>query len=146
MSKTSTRFPLQITISTLFMLLTLTLGVLISIQNYNKISSVMLKSADEVYDRISNELSLDFRASYVQVSSELKLLVLSPVIGARTFEQRLQYLETFATVLSNDPAIVALQIAYQNGDYFIVRTLRDEAVRTRFSAPDGSALTRPRGC
>ena len=47
-SKKLTLYSLQIAISTLF-IITVTLGAVISQQNYNKTSDIILTSADNVY-------------------------------------------------------------------------------------------------
>ena len=78
--KTS-RFPLHITISTLFIGLILLFGGLLSWQSYNKTSEIIFSSAERVYTQAGNELQLDFRATYRPVASELRLLALSPERG-----------------------------------------------------------------
>jgi HD-GYP domain-containing protein (c-di-GMP phosphodiesterase class II) len=129
------RFPLQITISALFISLSVLLGALLSIQNYNKTSDILLTSAQQVYDQLTGELILDIRGTYKPLTGILKMLAISPVTSADTLEQRLDHLQNLSIVLDNHPAAANLQIAYANGDYFIVRHLRDDVLKDRFNAP-----------
>ncbi len=135
----SSRFPLQITISALFIALSIILGVLVSVQNYNKTSDILLASAHQVYGQISKELILDIKGTYAPLAGVLKLLAISPVTSATTLKQRLDHLQAFSIVLDNHPAAANIQIAYENGDYFIVRHLGNNELKSTFKAP-GSAV------
>jgi HD-GYP domain-containing protein (c-di-GMP phosphodiesterase class II) len=137
--KSNARYPLQITISALFITLSLVLGALLSIQNYNKTSDILLTSAQQVYDQLTGELILDIKGTYAPLIGILKLLAISPVTNASTLDQRLEHLQSFSSILDNNPAAANLQIAYPKGDYFIVRHLRSKELRDRFKAP-GTAV------
>ncbi len=130
-----TRFPLQVTISALFISLAIFLGALLSIQNYKKTSDILLTSAHQVYDRLTEELILDIKGTYTPLAGVLRMLALSPITTTDTLEQRLEYLELFSIALDNHPAAANLQVAYANGDYFIVRHLRSDDLKKNFKAP-----------
>ena len=130
------RFPLHITISSLFITLIVILGSLLSWQNYSKTSAIILSSAERLYEQLAQEMILDFRVTYYPIVDALSLMALSPVIDADNLQQRLASLEIFGTALRNRPSLSAIQVGYANGDYFIVRPLRTAAVQERFSAPD----------
>ena len=137
--ESNSRFPLQITISALFTTLSIILGALLSIQNYNKTSDILLTSAHQVYDQLTEELILDIKGTYTPLFGVLKMLAISPVTTAATIDQRLDHLQAFSIVLDNHPAAANLQIAYANGDYFIVRHLGNKELKETFKAP-GSAV------
>ena len=137
--ESNSRFPLQITISALFTTLSIILGALLSIQNYNKTSDILLTSAHQVYDQLTEELILDIKGTYTPLIGVLKMLAISPVTTAATIDQRLDHLQAFSIVLDNHPAAANLQIAYANGDYFIVRHLGNKELKETFKAP-GSAV------
>ena len=86
--------------------------------------------------QIARELALDFKATYNPVADTLQLLALSPVTIATTLESRLESLETIRIALANEPSVTAIQIGYANGDYFIVRSMQTEYMRSQFSAPE----------
>ena len=134
--KKKSRYPLHVTISALFIALILLLGVVLSWQSYSKASAIIFSSADQVYDQIARELLLDFKATYNPVADTLQLLALSPVTTATTMESRLESLETIGVALANEPTVTAIQVGYANGDYFIVRSMQTEYMRSQFSAPD----------
>lgn len=136
----NTRFPLQITISALFITLSVLLGVVLSIQNHKKSSDILLSSAHEIYNRLTEELRLDIKGTYTPLAGILKLLARSPITTADSLEQRLEHLEYFSIVLDNHPAAANLYIGYANGDYFIVRHIKNENVKDQFKAPASTHL------
>ena len=106
-NKSAKKYPLQVAISTLFIVITVLLGVILSWQSFNKTSEIMLKSADDLYERISQELFLDFKATYGTIAGGLRQFRLSPVIKAKTFAERVSYQSSFKAVLQSDPSLFA---------------------------------------
>ena len=80
----NTRFPLQITISALFITLSVMLGVVLSVQNHKKSSDILRSSAHEIYGRLTEELSLDIKGTYTPLAGVLKLLARSPITSAES--------------------------------------------------------------
>ncbi|MGD8581821.1 MAG: HD domain-containing phosphohydrolase [Gammaproteobacteria bacterium] len=138
-TKKNTRFPLQVTISALFISLSILLGALLSLHNYNKASDILLTSAHEVYDRLAEELVLDIKGTYITLAGVLKMIAISPVTTANTLEERLEHLEAFSIALINHPAAANLYIGYANGDFFSVRRINNDDLKNRFKAP-GDAM------
>ena len=134
------RYPLHVTIGVLFIALVVALGGVLSWQNYRKTSGIILTSAGQVFDQISDELVLDFNGTYHPVAGALRLLALSPISRAATLDERLAELDTFAVALANEPSASGIQVGYGDGDYFIVRPLRTQDLRRHFEAPDAAAL------
>jgi HD-GYP domain-containing protein (c-di-GMP phosphodiesterase class II) len=137
---TTIRYPLHITISALFITLIVALGVVLSWQNYRKTSSIILTTAEQVFEQITRELILDFNGTYHPVAGVLRLLALAPVATAVTLEERLKSLGTFTVALANDPSVSGIEVGYGNGDFFIVRPLTTEDMRRRFGAPEAAAF------
>lgn len=134
------RYPLHITISALFITLVLIVGLALSWLNYSKTSKIILSSADKVYDQLSRDLINDFNATYKPVGETLRLLALSPVVSAASLEQRLESLELLSIALQNDPSVAAIQVGYENGDYFIVRQAASDDMRETFEAPNEASI------
>lgn len=86
------RYPLQIAIGTLFITISVILAVILSWQSFNKTSNIMLNDAREIYQRITQELALNFKATYGSIFGELSRFRLSPIIKAKTFFDRISYL------------------------------------------------------
>jgi HD-GYP domain-containing protein (c-di-GMP phosphodiesterase class II) len=134
------RYPLHITISVLFIALIIVLGALLSWQNYRKTSSIILTTAEQVFDQITRELVLDFNGTYHPVAGLLRLLALAPVTTAASLDERLASVGTFTVVLANEASLSGIEVGYGNGDYFIVRPLRTDGVRRHFGAPANAAF------
>jgi HD-GYP domain-containing protein (c-di-GMP phosphodiesterase class II) len=131
---------LHITISALFISLIVILGMVLSWQNYNKSSEIILSTANTLYEQITRELVLDFRGTYRPVGDTLALLALSDIIRADSLEQRLTFLDLFSETLGSEPAVAGIQVGYPNGDFFISRPLRSRETRDKFSAPDNATI------
>ncbi len=134
------KYSLQIAISTLFIAITIILGIILSWQSFNKVSEIMLGSADNLYERVTQELILDFKATYGPISSGLRLFRLSPIIKAKTFDQRIAYLANFEAVLESESSVFATGIAYKNGDYLGVSWVNTDYVSAKYSVPEGAVF------
>ena len=100
----------------------------------------MLNSADELYDRIAQELILDFKATYGSIRGGLHQFRLSPLIKAKTFEERTAYLPHFQAVLVSDPSVFSVGIGYGNGDYFSAMFIDTDYKREIYQVPDESSF------
>ena len=135
---TARRYPLHLTISALFITLVVVLGSVLSWQNYSKTSDIILSSADNMYDQVTQELLLDIKATYRPVGNTLGLLGLTPLVQAASLAERLVSVPLLSEALRSEQAVTGIQAGYPNGDFFIVRPLADAALRTRFVAPDNA--------
>jgi HD-GYP domain-containing protein (c-di-GMP phosphodiesterase class II) len=134
------KYSLQIAISTLFIAITIILGIILSWQSFNKTSEIMLGSADDLYERITQELILDFKATYGPISGGLRQFRLSPITKAKTFDQRIAYLANFKAVLESESSVFATGIAYKNGDYLGVSWANSDYVSAKYSVPEGAVF------
>ena len=134
------KYPLQIAISTLFITITIVLGGILSWQSFSKTSDIMLSDASEIYERISKELSLDFRSTYGPIAGVLRQFRLSPLISAKSFDERISYLPNFVAVLRSESSAFASGIAYRDGDYMGVSWADTEYVREKYSPPAGAVF------
>jgi len=139
-SRLRKRYPLQIAISTLFIVITLTLGMILSWQSFNKTSDIMLNDASDIYKSITQELKLDFKSTYGPISGLLRQFRLSPLIKAKTFDERITYLPNFVAVLRSESSAFASGIAYKNGDYMGVSLAETDYVRENYSVPEGAVF------
>ena len=133
------KYPLQIAISSLFIIITVVLGFILSLQGFNKMSEIMLDSADNFYQQITQELSLDFKATYGSIAGGLRQFRLSPLIHNKTFKQRIANLPAFQAVLESDASVFAVGIGYENGDYLGVSWVDSDYVREKYDAPDAAS-------
>ena len=129
------KLSLRVTIGTLFIGLVVLLGLVLSVQGYSRSSEIILSSAEQYYEQVSREVQLDFKATYGPVVHALELLALSPIVAAKTRSARLDRLPLLVAALRDGGAVSAIQVGYDDGDYFIVRPLVAEDMRRRFAAP-----------
>jgi HD-GYP domain-containing protein (c-di-GMP phosphodiesterase class II) len=98
----------------------------------------MLSDAGEIYERISKELSLDFKSTYGPIAGVLRQFRLSPLIRAKSFDERVFYLPNFVAVLKSESSVFASGIAYPDGDYMGVSWVDTDYVRKKYTPPAGA--------
>jgi HD-GYP domain-containing protein (c-di-GMP phosphodiesterase class II) len=114
------------------------LGLILSWQSFSKTSDIMLSDASEIYERISKELSLDFKSTYGPIAGVLRQFRLSPLIRAKSFDERVSYLPNFVAVLKSESSVFASGIAYPDGDYMGVSWVDTDYVREKYTPPAGA--------
>lgn len=130
------RFPLHVHISALFTLLLLLTGVVLGLFNYRQTSQIILSSSDELFDRISQEVETDLRQTYQPTYHLLNLLALGGTHQRLNSFDRLDILlRPLTQALQDNPKLAALYVGYDDGDFFMVRHLRNEALRKTLNAP-----------
>ena len=100
----SARLPLHITISALFITLVVLLGIVLSVQSFNKASEIILSGASEIYTQVGQEVQLDFKATYRPVAQALEMLALSPLVHAGSLAERIDSLPLIQAALQNGTA------------------------------------------
>ncbi|MFV2060626.1 MAG: HD domain-containing phosphohydrolase [Gammaproteobacteria bacterium] len=133
-------YSLQIAISSLFITIIVILGLILSWQSYSKTSDVMLRNAEDIYTRITNELVNDFRANYGSIAGTLRQFRLSPVSKAQTFKNRFKFIPDFLAIIDSNPSVFIAGIAYENGDYFGVTHVTNDYVKKNHVIPDNAVF------
>ena len=129
-----------VTVNSLFIILILVVGGGLTWYNYRVTRNIILAGAGETYEQASRELTSDFVKTYRPVFQTVNLLSFSEIVDASNLEERLSSLDMFCSALRNLAHISGLQVGYDNGDYFIVRQLPSERIRSLFNAPASSAF------
>jgi HD-GYP domain-containing protein (c-di-GMP phosphodiesterase class II) len=133
------RFPLHVHISVMFTFLLLLTGVVLGLFNYHQTTKIILSSSEKLFNRIEQDVRLDLRATYQPIRHLLSLLADNPATQASNLEQRLPLLKPFAQSLRDNPNLASLYLGYSNGDFFMVRPLRDAPLKTLLKAPDAAS-------
>ncbi|WP_271271325.1 PDC sensor domain-containing protein [Aliamphritea hakodatensis] len=133
-------YPLHIHISTFALFLVFCLGGVLTFYNYYQASQLIRSAASDVFEQSRQKIELDFQRSYAPIAQTVHLLTKTPLVSATTFEQRMVQLPLLITALQDQPELAALEVAYQNGDYFIVRVINDQHMRDVFEAPKDAAF------
>lgn len=134
------RFPLHVHISALFTLLLLVTGIFLGMFNYQQTSRLIVASSEALFERIQTDVEKDLQSTYQPIRHLLSLLALNPATAAENLESRLQLLPLFAQALRDNPNLASLYLGDEDGDFFMVRPLRDQQTRERFEAPENSVF------
>ena len=134
------RFPLHVHISVLFTLLLLLTGVVLGLFNYRQTSQIIFSSSDKLFERIQQDVRQDLLHTYQPIRHLLSLLALNQATQAGDLEGRLQLLQPFAQALRDNPTLASLYVGYDDGDFFMLRPLRSEALKKMFDAPQNASF------
>lgn len=130
------RFPLHVHISLLFTFLLLLTGVALGLFNYQQTSRLIVSSSATLFERIQSDVQKDLDTTYRPIRHLLSLLALNPEAQAGDLHARLELLPIFAQALRDNPKLASLYLGYEDGDFFMVRPLRSDALKQRFDAPE----------
>ena len=128
-------FSLHVHISVMFAILLLLTGAALGLFNYLQTSRIILSSSDKLFTQIEQDVQADLRQTYQPIRHLLNLLALSPENTHTGLEQRLALLRPFTQALNDNPKLAALYLGYSDGDFFMVRPLRDGAFKASLAAP-----------
>jgi HD-GYP domain-containing protein (c-di-GMP phosphodiesterase class II) len=128
-----------LTINSLFIILILTVGGVLAWHNYRDTKNIVMTEVDLKYDQTLASFSKDFQHTYKPIFDTVRLLSLTPIMEAATLDERLQQLSLLTTALQGKSEVAGLQVGYENGDYFIVRTAATDRVQKLFLAPEKTA-------
>ncbi|MAB98704.1 MAG: hypothetical protein CMK71_11665 [Pseudomonadaceae bacterium] len=129
------RFPLHVHISVLFTLLLLSTGIVLGIYNYYQTSKIILSNSDEMFGLVSNQVNADLDHTYRPIRNLVGMLALDMRNKGKDHQERMALLPVFAKALHDNPKLASLYLGYGNGDFFMVRPLRTDALKERFDAP-----------
>lgn len=129
------RFPLHLHISLLFTLLLLISGSVLALFNYQQTSRIILSSSQQLFQQFRQEVQLDLHNTYQPIRDLLAQLALDPRIARHPAEQRHSLLPSLAQGLRAHPQLAALYIGDDQGNFLMLRALRNDALRQRFAAP-----------
>ena len=133
------RFPLHLHISALFTLLLLCCGAALGLFHYHQTTQVILSGSEQLFERLRERVEVDLQHTYQPIQNLLALLALNEHNLSGNGQQRLALLPLFAQALRNNPKLAALYLGYADGDFFMVRPLRNEPLRQILDAPAEAA-------
>lgn len=131
--------PLYIHIATLFTLLVFLAGTVIGWSNYFQAQNMMYSAAEDVFERMQRESIGALERLRAPAEAVVDWVSTAPVTDADTLEVRLQSLQAMVKVLDKQASLAAIFVGYFNGDFFLVRALRDASDKSLFRAPRHAA-------
>lgn len=132
-------YPIRIHLFVAIVAFVLLLGVTLGVLHYQKVTTLIIDDAEETFDRIAKDVLMKFEAAYQPVSTSVDLLSFSSLLNTTHFEQRTEYLEPLARVLSTKPELVNMLVGYADSDALIVRRVDDDLGRSEYNAPANTA-------
>lgn len=132
-------FSIQVYVATLFVILVLVLGTLLSWLAYDRSRAVILLASDQLADQLAQTVSAEFRIGRKVAEGAVRMARDSDITFATNLVERLRGVNTLIEMADTRPEITATYIAYPNGDFFLLRPLRNDLERTIHSAPRESA-------
>lgn len=134
------RPPLHVHIATLFSLLIIAVSGVIGWHNYIQNRELIISASQDLVQAIGGKTVAGLDAIYQPVELLIGLLPQQRLRQANSLGDRLESLAYLAGALEHSPSLSALYLGYSNGDFFLLRPLRDNvAVRSQFRAPANAA-------
>ncbi len=132
-------WPLHIYIASLFILLVLLTGTIIGVNNYIETRRLVSSTTAALFESIRRETVARFESIYQPAEMLTDLLAHQRLGRATTLSERMETVPYLAEALRRAPSVSALYAGYANGDFFLLRPLRDDpAAREPFTAPRGT--------
>ena len=138
--RTERRYSLHVHISVLFTFLLVITGVVLGLFNYRQTTQIIYSSSAELFHRIQEDVQQDLLSTYQPIRHLLSLLALQEANQAADHYERMALLPSFVQALRDNPKLASLYLGYDDGDFFMVRPLRTEALKQRFDAPKDAAF------
>jgi hypothetical protein len=133
-------YPLHIHIVTLFVLLVVAVGGVITWYNHVEDRKLIVSASQELIQAIGGRAASDLASIGKPVELALDLLARERLGGAASLGERMDSVPMLADALERNPSLSALYVGYGNGDFFLLRPLRDNAMlRGRFNPPAHAA-------
>jgi len=133
-------FPLRIHIATLLVGLVVVVGGLIVGIAYSRMSAMLEQATDQMFERSSARIASEIDRLLQPAGLAIDLLRLHRIAQARSLEARLESVPFLAATLGTSHTIAAVYVGYRDGDFFLLRHLREAADRVRFAAPPSAAF------
>ncbi|HTQ75090.1 MAG TPA: GAF domain-containing protein, partial [Burkholderiales bacterium] len=134
------RHPLRVHIATVFTAVIFAACGVIAWSNHVQGKAIVLGAAEDLIDRVSVDADNALKNLFEGVETTVTWASVAPLTAAGSLRERMLSLPTLAEVLKRRPQIAAVYLGYDNGDFFLVRALRDEASRKEFGAPGDAAF------
>ena len=130
------RLPLHVLISLLFGSLLLLSGFVLGVFHYRQASQIIYDSSAQLSGQIQQAVEMDLHNTFMPIRRLLRLMAQAPPTLGRDLDQRLPLVRPFSQALRDNHKLDSLYIGYPDGDFFMVRPLRDPHIRTLLDAPE----------
>ncbi|WP_336335288.1 HD domain-containing phosphohydrolase [Pseudomonas putida] len=129
---------LQWLVALAIMLGMLLLGAALAWQGYRGLRQTLVAAAGDAAQQVGKTIDERARRLIDPAQSSIRLLAHNPT--ARTLAQRLERLPQLVETLDANRMLSAAYMGYANGEFLLVRRLRDPQLLQRFGAPPGTVF------
>lgn len=116
----------------------LLLGAALAWQGYRGIRQTLVAAAGDSAQQIGKTIDERARRLLDPAHSSIRLLAFNPT--AQNLAQRLERLPQLVEAMDTNRMLSAAYMGYPNGEFLLVRRLRDPQLLQRFAAPPGTAF------
>ncbi|WP_028941902.1 HD domain-containing phosphohydrolase [Pseudomonas vranovensis] len=132
-------FSLQVLIGLAIMVSTLLLCGVLAYQGYHGIKQALVAASADSTHQLGRTINERAQRLIDPVLSTIRLLAYDPISQARTLSQRLDRLPLLVASLNANSTLSAVYVGYPNGEFLLVRELRNATEKHDLQAPPGSA-------
>jgi sigma-B regulation protein RsbU (phosphoserine phosphatase) len=132
--------PLRVLIGVLFVALLALAGLAIVGYGYVATSRLLLSASEETFEHVAERTADRMRALLAPARLLVGLLASHRLTRATTLEARLEAVPFLAAALAEHAQISAIYVGYDDGQFFLLRPLRDRPSALRLGAPPGAAF------
>ncbi|UCJ15069.1 hypothetical protein K5Q02_14455 [Pseudomonas sp. MM211] len=122
------------------MLMLLLTGGALGVFNYRQTTAIIFSSSAILFEHIQQDVQRDISATYQPIHHLLGVLAFAEGARSDDLQTRMPLLAPFAQALRDNPKLASLYLGYRNGDFFMVRALRNRTIQRQFQAPEGASL------
>ncbi|MDD2547371.1 MAG: cache domain-containing protein, partial [Burkholderiaceae bacterium] len=117
----------------------LLLSGLLAFQVYQTARQALWTATNDSAQHTSQLISERMRRMVDPADASIRLLAFDPITSATQLPERLRRLPVLARLLAQDPLLSAAYVGYPDGQFLLVRPLRQPAVRQQLGAPPEAA-------
>ena len=128
-------FPLHVHIGTLFVAMMVVVGSIIAGTGFVLSREMLENAAADTIVHVGNETRDAIEGLMRTSERAVSMASYSRVVTAATLEQRMNVAPLLREALIGAEGLTTIYVAYPDGDFFLLRRLRDERDRALFSAP-----------
>ncbi|MBV7426857.1 MULTISPECIES: HD domain-containing phosphohydrolase [unclassified Acidovorax] len=132
--------PFEVVIASVVVSAMLLLTVVLVYQVGTSAREAIIAASDDSARHISQLISERVHHIVDPADATIRLLAFDPIASATSLQARLRRLPVFARLLEQNPLLSAVFIGYADGQFLLVRPLRDAQLRTRLDAPAQAAF------
>ena len=132
--------PFEVAIALVVVVAMLLLTAVLVYQVGTSARQAIIAASDENAQHISQLISERVHRVVDPADATLRLLAFDPIVSAPDLAARLTRLPVLARLLEQNPLLSAVYIGYADGQFLLLRPLRNVALRERLTAPAGAAF------